>query len=482
MPTVIIDGVEYAPVGSSSGPTGRIGVGITTRNRPEVLARALVEWEKFLPQGAAFVVVDDASERPVEQATFRFEKNAGIARSKNKCLELLANEDVEHFFLFDDDAWPLVEGWWEPYVASAEPHLMWVYDKPDGVTKRQVEVLYETPEFVAYHATRGCMLYVERRALERVGGMDPAFGTWGWEHQSWSDRIHAAGLTTARYMDVPDSADLIHSLDKTGEVKSTASSSALRFSQGPGLELRMESRHSDRYIEYRQQDDVVLTCLLTAQPDPQRGKPMAADAKMLSALHKSLKHDGRFVVLTTGLEGDLPGAEVEEVSQGINPYFERWVQYYRWLRAHPEVGRVWCVDGTDVKMTRDPFGEMEPGVLYFGYEPTTLRDPWMVDKHPDATLQKFLKGNPNLPIVNMGVVGGDREAVMAFAHAQAKFWFDDHIDWIYGWETGRAGVGDMASGNYIAYTEFRDVLSSGPHVTNVFKSERPSPTAWWQHK
>ena len=482
MHTVMIDGVEYAPMGARSAPTGRIGVGVTTRNRPDVLARALEAWEKYLPDGAEFVLVDDASDEPAKGATYRFEQNVGVARAKNKCMELLTDRGVEHLFLFDDDAWPTAANWWEPYVASPEPHLMWVYDMPKGAAKRQVEVLYECPEFVAYHATRGCMLYVERRVLDVVGGMDPAFGTWGWEHQSWSDRIHAAGLTTARYMDVPDSGDLIYSMDRNGEAQSTASAEAKRFSQGPGLELRMESRHSSQYIEYREQDDVVLTCLLTSQPDPQRGKNMPAKSGELTALQKSLKHDGRFVVMTTGLDGDLPAAELVEVTQHVNPYFERWVQYYRWLRDHPEVGRVWCVDGTDVKMTRDPFPEMEPGVLYFGYEPKTLRDEWMVSNHPDATLQEFFKANPNLPLVNMGVVGGDRETVMAFAHAQAKFYFDDYIDWIYGWEHGRAGVGDMGSGNYIAYTLFRDVLSSGPHVTNVFKSGTPSPTAWWEHK
>src|SRR5699024_9854255 len=219
----------------------------------------------------------------------------------------------------------------------------------------------------------------------------PVFGKWGWEHASWSDRIHAAGLTTWRYADVTGSQDLIYSMDQHNEIRSTATTEAIRYSQGPGAEHRMASRNSDAYIEFRELDDVILTSLLTALPDPQRNSRMKPEHSMYKELHDSLKHDGRFVVLHTDLPeaGALAKAELVKMSQQINPYFERWLGYYRWLREHPEVGRVWCVDATDVQMTRNPFPEMEPGVLYAGWEPTTLRDEWMLAQHPDATLQKF---------------------------------------------------------------------------------------------
>lgn len=480
MSRVVIDGIEYAPIDEGrSGP--RIGVAVKTRNRNEVAAKSVKAIRDLVPAGTPVIVVDDCSDKPVADSNYRFDKNVGIARASNKCLELLVDAGCEHLFLFDDDTYPLVADWWRPYVECPEPHLMWIFDKPKGATKRQVETIYEGGTFTAYHATRGCMLYVERRVLDVVGGMDPAFGKWGWEHQSWSDRIHAAGLTTARYMDVPNSGELIYSMDQQCEVESTATEDAKRYSSGPGMELRMESRHSPRYIEYRELDDVVMTCLLTDQPDPQRGKKLPSEAAQIADLEASLIHEGRFVVLHTGMTGKT-NAEQVEVTQGVNVYFERWLQYYLWLRDNPKVGRVWCVDGTDVKMTRNPFPEMEPGRLYFGYEPTTLRDEWMLKSHPDATLQAFMKENANLPLLNMGVVGGDRETVMDFAQRVTKFFFDDYIDWLYGWETKQVGVGDMAAGNYVARTMFADVIDSGPHVTNVFKSEKPSATAWFKHK
>lgn len=478
---VTVDGVEYAPVGES-GP--RIGVAVASFDRQTVLDNTIARILEHTP-GAYIVVVDDHSPTPVTVPDgveiIRLPENRGVAGAKNACLAALMAAGCEHLFLFDDDAYPVKSGWWRPYVDSPEPHLMAIFDKPKGATKQQVETLYEDADHVHFHATRGYMLYVERRVVEAVGGMDPAFGKWGWEHASWSDRIHAAGFTTSRYMDVKGSQDLIYSMDQAGEIETTATDAAKRFSQGPGLELRMESRNDPRFIEYRDLDDVVVTCMLSAQPDPQRGRVMAPKADAIRALHDSLTGH-RFVVLTTGLEGELPNAEVERVHQGINPYFQRWVAIYQWLRAHPEVGRVWAVDATDVTLNRDPFPEMEPGRLYFGYEPDTLRSEWMVKNHPDTTLQDFMKANPNLPLLNMGVVGGDRETVMAFAQKLGKFFFDDHIDFIFGWEHGRAGVGDMAAGNYVARTEFGDRVETGPQVTNVFKSKLGVRNAWWLHK
>jgi hypothetical protein len=485
---VVIDGTRYAPVTGENGRPPVIGVAITTRNRRDVLDRSRKEHLKYLPPGAKLVIVDDASTELVPGADYRFEQNAGIARAKNKCLELLAAAGCEHLFLFDDDAYPIADGWWQPYVDSPEPHLMAIYDRLQGKPV-DVEALYRDEQHVAYHATRGYMLYVERRVLDVVGGMDPRFGKWGWEHVSWSDRIHAAGLTTWRYADVAGSGELIHAMDQHGEVDTVVAEKERQFSTGPGLELRMRVRDTPEYVEYRQLDDVVLTTLLTSRKDPQRGRAMKADAELLGELHDSLRHTGRFVVLHTGLEdpaGRLPRADLEKVPQGINPYFERWIAVYRWLRAHPEVGRVWCVDGTDVQMLRDPFKEMEPELLYTGYEPTTLRNKWMLDHHPDKTLQEFMRGNPNLPLLNAGILGGSRDDVMGFAHAVTKMWFDDHIDNIMGWEKGRvsdASSGDMAVFNYVARTMYGDRLSTGPHVCTVFKAEeKNNTTAFWKHK
>lgn len=479
VPNVVVDGVPYVPA-TYADQSPVIGVGITTRNRLEVFQRTFLEVKRRTPN-AKIVVVDDASDIPVPEADYRFEENVGIARAKNKCLELL--QDCDHIFLLDDDIYPLVDEWWRPYVESPEPHLMWAYLKPKGEKGGpELTEMYRDDRHVYYHATRGAMLYVERRVLDVVGGMDPRFGTWGWEHVSWSDRIHSAGLTSSRYMDVVDSEGLFYSLDQHKEVESTATDDARAHAETEGDALRMSLRHSSEYVEYRELEDVVITTLLTKLKDPQRGRRMPPSVSLLKALHKSL--GGRkLVVLHDELSSpELPNTEFVKVSSGLNPYFQRHLAVYQYLRAHPEIGRVWCVDGTDVEMLRDPFPEMEPGTLYVGSEPSTLRNSWMLKNHPDTKIQEFFKSHPNYQLLNAGLIGGDRETVMALTHAIVKEFFDDQIDWIMGWEHARAGVGDMGFFNVVAYERFADVLSYGSHVNTVFKAEERNEISWWKHK
>lgn len=211
---MIVDGVPYTPGGNVS-----IGVGVTTHNRPEVFQETIRRIRECSP-GVKIVVVDDASTKPVADATFRFDQQAGIARAKNKCLELL--DDCEHIFLFDDDCYPLKTGWWEPYVESPEPHLMYLFTHwSSGDPVGDSEVIFEDDRHVAHSHERGCMIYVHCSAVDKIGGMDPIFGLWGGEHGDWSNRIHAAGLTSFPYMDVKCPA--IHSMDQHGAVASSMS-------------------------------------------------------------------------------------------------------------------------------------------------------------------------------------------------------------------------------------------------------------------
>src|SRR5690606_39106204 len=273
------------------------------------------------------------------------------------------------------------------------------------------------------------------------------------------------------------------SMDQHNEVKSTATDEAKRFSSGPGLELRMESRHSDKYVEYRELRNVVVTTLFTKQMDPQRNNHMKADVKMLSGLHTSLRGQPLAVLHDSLQSPRLPNTAFVEVETSINPYFQRHLSIFQWLRDNPDIGFVWCVDGTDVQMLRDPFPQMRRGVLYLGSEPTTLRNEWMLANHPDHKIQNFFKANPNLQLLNAGLIVGDRETVMAFLQAITKEFFDDFIDWIYGWETDRVGVGDMGVLNVVARERFGDIIEYGPHINTVFKNEeKNNKTAWWKHK
>lgn len=103
---VTIDGVPYAPVCNSGS---RIGIAITTYNRPAVLANTIEQHLKPLPAGAKLIVIDDGS-APAATAfgieIIRHDKSLGIVASKNRSLEELIDAGCEHLFLWDDDAYP----------------------------------------------------------------------------------------------------------------------------------------------------------------------------------------------------------------------------------------------------------------------------------------------------------------------------------------------------------------------------------------
>jgi hypothetical protein len=66
----------------------KIAVCITTRNRHEILNFARLSWISFNSCNADIFIVDDASNTPVAGSSYRFEIQQGIAKAKNKCLEL----------------------------------------------------------------------------------------------------------------------------------------------------------------------------------------------------------------------------------------------------------------------------------------------------------------------------------------------------------------------------------------------------------
>lgn len=96
---VLIGGVRFVP--ESSVPA-RIGIAITTHQRPEVLKRAIEQHMKYLPAGALVVVIDDGSKPaavvPDGVQLLRHETSLGIVASKNASLSALMDAGCEHLF------------------------------------------------------------------------------------------------------------------------------------------------------------------------------------------------------------------------------------------------------------------------------------------------------------------------------------------------------------------------------------------------
>ncbi|EKO4983792.1 glycosyltransferase family 2 protein [Escherichia coli] len=483
---VTIDGVQYAP---ASLTTSNIGIAITTHNRPEVLKRAFEQHMKHLPAGALLVVIDDGSKPaavvPDSVLLLRHESSLGIVVSKNASLSALMDAGCEHLFLWDDDAWPIADNWQLPYIESPEPHLAYQFLDLAGRNKlNDLSVLYRDDQHVAYSGQRGVMLYYHRSAIEKVGGFDTVYGRGMYEHPDLALRIYNAGLSTWAFADVVGSEKLIHSMDEYEEVarsiprperESLAKNNARIYS------ARRDSGYSG-YAPYRQQHDVVITSLLTSQPDPQRKMKMAADAALLHVWARSIR-GAKAIVLADELTTAPEGVTLHSVpALNMSPYFARWLHIYQHLRAHPEYRFVWCTDGTDVEMLREPWAEMEAGKIYVGSEHKTYAEEWMKANHHGKAYSEFLEQYRNDLLLNAGLIGGCREDVMEFAHRiiRQHYLIESHRFWKM--EVAPATLVDMGAFG-MAAKSFGDRIVTGPLVHTIFKTDGfGKEAAWWKHK
>lgn len=460
-----------------------IGIAITTHNRPETFQKSYQEIKKYAPKGAVIVVVDDASEIPVKEATYRFDENVGIARAKNKCFELL--EDCDHIFLFDDDTYVLSEDWYKPYIESEEPHLMYIFKEFKTEKKLNDNVqIYEDDKIKAFTHPRGCMLYFDRVCLRKVGGMNTSFGKWGWEHLELSERIYNAGLTTFKFMDVVSDKELIYSADEHQEVLSTVHGND-RIEQIKRNEPVYSSiKGGKEFVPYKEGYSVgktaFITTYFTSVEDPQRKTHFKADKSALEDLISSLPENSQLIVLTDCFEGSEDNVIYEKVKAVQSPYFQRWVSIHQLLRKY-RFDYVFCIDATDVEVLKDPFTKITENRLYTGYEPSTLSNDWLVKNHRASYLQDFFSKNSNLTLLNAGVMGGDAIIVQDFIRVLIDYYFTNCADTLHGKDQS-VGLSDMGLFNYVAYKHFNDKLIFGREVCTSFKAFESNSISYFKHK
>lgn len=176
----------------------RIGIGVTTYNRPEHAKLFGEQIRKYQPEECDFIAVDDTKDRK------------GIAYRKNECLRAL--KDCDYVFLFDDDCFPIKEGWASWFIAKAShnhiKHMMYLKETP---TLKKIE---SNNGIDVYNNCAGCMMFLTKEVIEKVGAYNPKYGMYGFEHAGYSNRIHKAGLTPLGAYTCPEGAgDYIYSMD-----------------------------------------------------------------------------------------------------------------------------------------------------------------------------------------------------------------------------------------------------------------------------
>lgn len=219
-----------------------IGIGITTRNRPEVLADCLNHFEKFHTNEDLYVVIDDNSDNFQKNQqlieTFkskisakvvykRSQSRLGIAAAKNECL--LELQDCSNVFLFDDDCWPIAPGWSLRWVDVCKEnkihHAMFnVGDislldlNPAFKDWMRYDAVLNSGEntVISYQNCFGAMLYFTRECLDAIGGYDESGGSlYGYEHAQVSQRASKVGHLSVGYpyLTPKIATDILFSMD-----------------------------------------------------------------------------------------------------------------------------------------------------------------------------------------------------------------------------------------------------------------------------
>ena len=158
----------------------KIGIGLTTYNRPKHFDL----WRRQIATTTplSYLIYHAADGQPDRK---------GIAYRKNECL--IALKGCDYIFLFDDDCFPIKEGWADYFInaskASGQHHLMYLRETP---TIKKIASPHD--ELIEYNNCAGCMMFITKEVIDKVGGYGK-YLNYGYEHAGYSQRIHNAGLT-----------------------------------------------------------------------------------------------------------------------------------------------------------------------------------------------------------------------------------------------------------------------------------------------
>jgi glycosyltransferase involved in cell wall biosynthesis len=179
------------------------GIGITTVNREKHLDLVIDQIRRHTPTNTRIFIYHDTH------------KN-GVAHAKNECLKELS--DCDHIFLFDDDCFPILTGWDQFFIdhhqRTGQHHFMYLKDTP-SIIKTGVH-----DDIGLYHNCAGCFMFLTKEVIEKVGGYNPNYKGYGYEHAGYSNRIFWSGLNTfGAYLCPEKAGEFIYSLDLDNHIQ-----------------------------------------------------------------------------------------------------------------------------------------------------------------------------------------------------------------------------------------------------------------------
>lgn len=177
----------------------KIGLSVTSYNRPAHLDLWVEQITKHSPEDVKVHIEIEKKE-----------DRKGIAYRKNQCLKAL--QDCDFIFLFDDDCFPIADGWIEYFLTihkkTNQHHFLYL---KSTTTMRKTETVKDVNIF---DNCGGAFMFLTKKVLDEVGGFCKDYGIYGYEHAGYSQRIHAAGLNSmGKYLCPKDASKYIYAMD-----------------------------------------------------------------------------------------------------------------------------------------------------------------------------------------------------------------------------------------------------------------------------
>lgn len=204
----------------------RIGIGVTTYNRTQHLELWSEQLNKCCNMNTFLLYKGNGANYYTSVADKNYavyvahdtENRKGIAYRKNECLRAL--KDCDYIFLFDDDTLPIKEGWAEFFIeaskASGQQHFQYLRETQSiKCTHGEDTIVNDTITSIkCYTNTSGCLMFMTKECIEKVGAYNVGYGIYGFEHADYSRRIHRAGLTPLGAYSCPSQAgEYIYAMD-----------------------------------------------------------------------------------------------------------------------------------------------------------------------------------------------------------------------------------------------------------------------------
>lgn len=183
-----------------ANPTIKIGIGICTYNRRELLKTLILRVRETVKEKYDLFVADDGSTDDtvpmLQRMKIEYEsgKHDGIAWNKNKIINRF--KEYDYLFILEDDLLILKEGWVSHFIeASKVSGYNWIGFLQGGLygTKHSME------QFGEYHFEQrqydgDVIRFLTKKTIQVCGGYNPMFRGAGWEHGEYSFRIRSTAL------------------------------------------------------------------------------------------------------------------------------------------------------------------------------------------------------------------------------------------------------------------------------------------------